>query len=65
MDYVMFLIGGATPGMQTPGLGKQMPMGTPMQTPLRDRLNINPEDTFDAPTDRFGMKNFQKEVSLV
>lgn len=51
---------GRTPGFQTP---KGDATGSANPTPLRDKLNINPEDNMlDVPDTPLAMRNYQHQV---
>lgn len=54
--------GGSTPGFSTPGGLSQRggTMATP--TPLRDKLNINPEDGFNVGDTPQALKQYQREM---
>ncbi|XP_039278089.1 cell division cycle 5-like protein [Nilaparvata lugens] len=50
---------GRTPGFQTP----RSEMGGGINpTPVRDKLNINPDDMMDAPDTPIAMRNYQSQV---
>ncbi|RZF40584.1 hypothetical protein LSTR_LSTR007467 [Laodelphax striatellus] len=50
---------GRTPGFQTP---RSEVGGGINPTPVRDKLNINPEDMMDAPDTPLAMRNYQSQV---
>ena len=59
MNLLYYLILGRTPGFQTP----KDPRGIATPTPVRDKLNINPEDSgIEGAETPQALKNYQHLV---
>lgn len=54
--------GGSTPGFGTPSGLSQRGSSVATPTPLRDKLNINPEDGFNVGDTPQALKQYQREV---